>query len=330
MIRLSTTADASAAVSGARSVDVLAYTLRRGPLLDALEAAALRGACVRVRLEGAPFGDPGGQLATHNRRIAGELARCGADAQLARSTPGSRGDLPVHAKALVADGRLFLDDRNWGANDFVVADSDRNAVREVSAAVETGAARDATDATFAFSKRGALQREAELLRAARTGDDVVVESESFGYGNPVYAALDRPRAPRSQAALARVVARGAQRARTCCARAARSRRRRRSPHECHREVRARRSARVDRVGERVARLSKARYDRLGAVHERRRDGRRRACARRSALVRRSTASERPRRFLVAASRRFPKLDAVAVAALRPSVLAPQERFLPLE
>jgi hypothetical protein len=191
MIRLSTTAAASAAVSGARSVDVLAYTLRRGPLLDALEAAALHGACVHVRLEGAPFGDPGGQLATHNRRIAGELARCGADAQLARSTPGSRGDLPVHAKALVADGRLFLDDRNWGANDFVVADSDRNAVREVSAAVEIGAARDATDASFAFSKRGALQREADLLRAARTGADVVVESESFGFANPVYVALDQ-------------------------------------------------------------------------------------------------------------------------------------------
>ena len=96
----------------------------------------------------------------------------------------------MHAKALVADGKLFLDDRNWGANDFVVADSDCNAVREVSAAVETGVASDAADTTFAFTKRGALQREAELLRAARTGDDVVAESKSFGYGNPVYRALD--------------------------------------------------------------------------------------------------------------------------------------------
>lgn len=190
MIRLSATSEAAADVLAARCVDVLAYTLRRGPLLGALETAAERGAHVRVRLEGAPFGDTAGALAKYNRRIAGELARCGADVRLARATPASSGDPPVHAKALVADGKLFLDDRNWGEGDFVVADSDGGAVREVVDAIEGRAVHDVPSAPFAFSKNGALQREATLLREARAGDAAVVESESFGYANPVYAALD--------------------------------------------------------------------------------------------------------------------------------------------
>ncbi len=190
MIRPSSTGEVAAAVCGARRVDVLAYTLQRGPLLDALESAALRGAGVRVRLEGAPFGSTAGGFARYNRGIVRELRRCGADARLARATPAARNEPPVHAKALVADGQLFLDDRNWGKNDFIVADTDPNAVAEVAGAIGGGMPRDSSGASFALSKSGALRREAELLRAARTGDDVVVESESFGAGNAVYAALD--------------------------------------------------------------------------------------------------------------------------------------------
>lgn len=189
MIRLSDTATAAAAVRRARNVDVLAYTLQRGPLLDALEAAARRGARVRVRLEGAPFGESASGFATYNRRIANELVGCGAVAVLARATPQTSAEPPVHAKAIVAGERLFLDDRNWGAGDFVVADSDRAAARAVTRAVTSGVPHDADGSAFALSKRGALQREAALLQASRAGADVVVESESFGYSNPVYGAL---------------------------------------------------------------------------------------------------------------------------------------------
>jgi hypothetical protein len=190
MIRLSRTADVQAAISNARDVDVLAYTLRRGPVLGALEAAASRGARVKVRLEGAPFHDSGGSLALHNRRIVDELARFGIDARLAHADPAGANEAPVHAKAVVADGCLFLDDRNWGADDFIVADGDADAVRSVIDAVDGNAPYDSADSAFAIGKRGALAREAELLRRAHIGDDVIVESESFGYGNPVYAALD--------------------------------------------------------------------------------------------------------------------------------------------
>jgi phosphatidylserine/phosphatidylglycerophosphate/cardiolipin synthase-like enzyme len=159
-------------------------------VLGALEAAARRGAHVKVRLEGAPYGDSDGALALHNRRIVEELERCGVDAQLRHVHPGGDSEAPVHAKALVADDCVFLDDRNWRVDDFVVADRDGDAVRAVVDAVEGKTQRDAPNAAFALEKRGALAREAELLRSARAGDDVAVESESFGYGNPVYAALD--------------------------------------------------------------------------------------------------------------------------------------------
>ena len=190
MIRLSTTGEATAAVRGARSVDLLAYTLQRGPLLDALESAALHGAKVRVRLEGAPFGASARGFARYNGGIVRELRHCGAEAHLARATAAARKQPPVHAKALVADGTLFLDDRNWGESDFVVTDSDPNAAQEVAAALGGGMPHDASGAAFALSKSGALKLEAELLRHARNGDHVIVESESFGAGNAVYVALD--------------------------------------------------------------------------------------------------------------------------------------------
>ncbi len=190
MIALSSTSDVRAAISRARDVDVLAYTLARGPVLGALEAAASRGAHVSVRLEGAPYGDSDGALARHNRRIVEELARFGVDARLGHVHPSGDSEAPVHAKALVADGRVFLDDRNWRGRDFVVEDRDADAVRAIVDAVEGKTPHGAPNAAFVLEKRGALAREAELLRAARTGDDVVVESESFGNGNPVYAALD--------------------------------------------------------------------------------------------------------------------------------------------
>src|SRR5215813_12511539 len=93
MIRLSSTAEVTAAVARARDVEVFAYTLQHGPVLDALESAASRGTHVSVRLEGAPFGDGKGALARYNRQIAATLAADGADVCLARADAG---DAPVH------------------------------------------------------------------------------------------------------------------------------------------------------------------------------------------------------------------------------------------
>jgi hypothetical protein len=162
MLSLSSTAQAAAAVRGARAVDFEAYVLRPGELLDALEAAARGGARVRVRLEGAPCGN----AARANRFAVAELRRSGADARL--SLPPQA---PLHAKALVADGALYLDDRNWGNGDLVLRDDDPH------------------DPCVARHKRSALESEAELLRTA-SGGGTIVESESFGCGNPVYAAVD--------------------------------------------------------------------------------------------------------------------------------------------
>jgi len=187
MIQLSSAGEAADAVTRAHDVSVLAYTLRRGPVVDALERAAAGGAHVRVRLEGEPFGDPNGALARHNREIAEDLRRSGVDTLLSRL---SRGDAPVHAKAIVADERLFLDDRNWGASDFVIADDDARAARYAAGAMVHDAACDGADAPIALHKRSALERESILLHGAKPGDDVIVESESFGYANPVCAALD--------------------------------------------------------------------------------------------------------------------------------------------
>jgi phosphatidylserine/phosphatidylglycerophosphate/cardiolipin synthase-like enzyme len=189
MVRLSSSAEVQALLASARDIGVFAYTLRRGPMLSGLEAAARRGAHVSVRLEGTPFGDPDGSFARANRRIADELARCGVDARLAHTGADSAQQAPLHAKAVVADGRLFLDDRNWGRSDFVVCDGDRGDVRAVRDALEEDAPSIRRPA-FAFAKRDALASEARLLCSAQADDDVIVESESFGNDNPVYAALE--------------------------------------------------------------------------------------------------------------------------------------------
>jgi hypothetical protein len=172
MLSLSSSAAAAAALRGARSATFVAYTLRRGAIFDALEAAARGGARVTVQLEGAPYGDADGSFARANAATVAELRGAGVDARL--SGPG---DAPIHAKELEVDGALYLDDRNWGADDLVVRDD------------------DPADAAVATHKRAALASEAALLRGsslpgADAGGAPIVESESFGCCNAVYSAVD--------------------------------------------------------------------------------------------------------------------------------------------
>jgi hypothetical protein len=167
MLSLSSTGEAAAAMRGARSVSLTAYTLRRGALFDALEDAARDGSHVSVVLEGAPYGDGNGSFARVNAGVVAELRRAGVDASVSRP-----GDAPIHSKMLDVDGTRYLDDRNFGANDVVVRDD------------------DPADPGLATHKRDALASESELLRNAKFGNDVVVESESFSCCNAAYSALE--------------------------------------------------------------------------------------------------------------------------------------------
>lgn len=164
MLQLSSLDDAVGRIATASSISVEAYTLH-GPVLDALEAAARRGACVVVELERSPYGDRNHHLAVENARIARELHAAGARAKLADR---------VHAKTMVVDGMLYLDEKNWHRGDIVLRENDRAEANAI-----------------AMTKRDALAREATLLSAATARDDTIVESESFGFGNATYASLKK-------------------------------------------------------------------------------------------------------------------------------------------
>lgn len=164
MLALTSTAEALGRLSRARSVSVEAYTLG-GPALRALESAAESGAHVTVRLEGHPYSDARSSLAKLNARIAAQLCRAGADARLAD---------PIHGKTMSIDGTLYLDEKNWRAGDLVLRVDE-----------------SADAASIPMRKSAALAQEAHLLTGAQSSDDTIVESESFGSGNDVYAALQR-------------------------------------------------------------------------------------------------------------------------------------------
>lgn len=162
MLSLSSTGEVISALARARAVAVDAYTLH-GPVLRAVEAAAQRGARVTVALDGAPHDDPQGRLAAENRRLASELRHAGAAVSL---------DQPVHAKAISAGGRLFLDEKNWGTGDLVVREDDPVAANAIPAI-----------------KHEALAQEGAMLDGSPPNAQTIVESESFGCCNRVYGSL---------------------------------------------------------------------------------------------------------------------------------------------
>jgi phosphatidylserine/phosphatidylglycerophosphate/cardiolipin synthase-like enzyme len=188
MMTLSSTSELLTALHGAHDVSLIAYTLPAGRVLDGLTAAARAGAHVRVRLEGYIYKDDGSVGATNTAAIA-QLRAVGADAALVHTGENST-DAMLHCKAALVDNQLFLDDRNWpddGA-DTIVRDTfstDAAVVRDAVAGKE-----DRPTPFFSVVKRGSLASEARLLHEAHEGDDVIVESESFGANNRVYRAIE--------------------------------------------------------------------------------------------------------------------------------------------
>ncbi len=190
MIAPASGAGAVSAIAHARSILLSAYVLRPGKVLDALEAAAGRGASVTVRLEGRPYGgdDDGvaARLAAENQAVVDELRAAGAHAALVDTA--KRGSAPLHLKAAVCDGVAYLDDRNWpddGADTIVRDDFPRD-VRAISAALHGGHA--SRTKWFWTDKGQALAAETRLLYGARGARRIDVESESFGYSG-AYGAL---------------------------------------------------------------------------------------------------------------------------------------------
>jgi len=186
MISISSQKQVLRAIGSARSVLLTAYTLRPSPMLNALEAAARRGARVTVRLEGCPYGDTSGALARENREAVKALRGLGADATLADTN--ARNGPALHMKAALCDRVAYLDDRNWPVRgDTIVRDDFRADV----AAIESAALGRGTVHTREFwtSKRDALWAERRLLASAAHAKRVNVESESFGAGSGVYGAL---------------------------------------------------------------------------------------------------------------------------------------------
>lgn len=182
-ISISSSADVLARIGTARDVHFGAYILPAGPMRDALEAAARRGAHVAVTLQRDPFRDPRGALARLNAASAAALRGAGARVAL---LPSAR--VAFHLKAALCDGVAYLDDRNWPARggDTVVADDDP---RDVALVRATLAGRAGTDDALATRKDAALAREAALIDGAR-GAPVVLATESFGAG-PISVALRR-------------------------------------------------------------------------------------------------------------------------------------------
>lgn len=189
MIRLSSTGELVSALARARDISLIAYTLPAGRVLDGLAQAARAGAHVRVRLEGYVYKDDG-TVGKANRAAVDALRQAGADAALVH-TDQHAGDAMLHLKAATVDGALFLDDRNWpdDGGDTILRDDFAPDAAMVDDAVL--GREDAANAFFSVVKRASLASEARLIDEARRNDDVVVESESFGGSNRVYASLDR-------------------------------------------------------------------------------------------------------------------------------------------
>jgi phosphatidylserine/phosphatidylglycerophosphate/cardiolipin synthase-like enzyme len=169
--------DVIASIGAARTVTISAYTLSpRGKMSGALLAAAARGARVSVALDGSAFG----AAARSNTRTIAEFNARGIRVHLT--------ERPLHLKAAVIDGAVFLSDRNWtsGRGHEVVIRDPYTGDRTI---VERAILGDAgSNEHLWLRKADALAAEARLV-TQRASHEVLVESESFGAGTPLYDAL---------------------------------------------------------------------------------------------------------------------------------------------
>jgi len=174
-------------LASARRIALTAYTLREGRVLDALVAAARRGAEVRVRLERDPLDDAAGALHRANAAALAALRTAGAGAEAT-----GPGEPVLHLKAAAVDGVVWLDDRNWasGGAERILRDSDPDDVAAVSSAVAGG---PGSDGHLATTKSGAQRLEAGVIARAGAAP-LSVESESFGNGAIYKALLHRAQA----------------------------------------------------------------------------------------------------------------------------------------
>jgi hypothetical protein len=187
MIALDSASGFVATLARAKQIALTAYTLREGRVLDALEAAARRGATVSVRLERDPLDDAAGTLHQANAASLAALREAGAEAEATKP-----GEPVLHLKAAVVDGVAWLDDRNWasGGAERILRDTDPDDVAAVTSAL---AGRSGSDAHLATSKAGALWLESDVIAAAGQAP-LIVESESFGTGTIYDALLHRAQA----------------------------------------------------------------------------------------------------------------------------------------
>jgi hypothetical protein len=171
----------------ARQIALTAYTLREGRVLDALVAAARRGAAVRVRLERDPLDDAAGTLHAANTAAIGRLRSAGASAETTKP-----GEPVLHLKGAVTDCVAWLDDRNWAAGgpQRILRDTDADDVAAIASALDGGAGADGHLAT---TKSGAQRLEADVIGRAGPAP-LAVESESFGPGTIYNALLHRAEA----------------------------------------------------------------------------------------------------------------------------------------
>lgn len=167
---LSSTAQMLAALGAARRVTFSAYVLGYGPVARALEHAASRGADVTVRLEGR-FPHERDGIGARNRAECRRLRAAGANARLVRTGP------PLHLKAAVCDRTVYLDDANWKQSGDSVLRYASPAARAVAQAILGRPAGRC--GSLELDKDRALAAEAALIRSARRGDRVEVESEYF-------------------------------------------------------------------------------------------------------------------------------------------------------
>lgn len=150
-----------------------------GRFVEGLVAAARRGAKVTLHVAGTMPQDS--ERENDLRHMERELRDAGVRVIEKKSAP------ILHLKAVVVDGReAFLADRNFAFDETVVRTDE---VRAVEAAI-AGKAAHSND--ILFGTKGSVQAlEAQLVRAAPPGADVIAVSERLDFAPVVRVLLAR-------------------------------------------------------------------------------------------------------------------------------------------